>query len=152
MPGNDARRARVERDATGRPHRARSARSRETIVDRHAKPGQRQACILADLHPGRAGVILFAVKNDPVLPDSDDGSDDSDLEIAAFERLALFDMRLDIADVPPALDQHARPAGKPDIGERLPHRSIAAAVARGVDLALGDAADIGPTAEEAAEM
>ena len=84
----------------------------ETIVDGDAEPRQRQAGILANAHPRRAGVILLALKSDPVLPDADDGGDDADLETAAFERLALLDMRLEISDMPPAFGRGARPAGK----------------------------------------
>src|SRR5258708_7803358 len=42
--------------------------------------------------------------------------------------------------------------GKPGVLQRLPHGPIAAAVAGSVDLGLGDAADVRPAAEEAAEM
>ena len=149
---NDARRAGIERDAAGGPYRARSAERGEAIVDGDAKPRQRQAGILANVHPGRAGVILLADKSDPVLPDADDGGDDADRKAAAFERLALLDMRLQISDVPPAFGLRARPAGKTHLAQRLPHGPAAAAVARGVDVRFGDAADIGPAAEEIAEM
>ena len=75
--------------------------------------------------------------------------------IASFalsSALALLDMRLEIADVPPAFGPGARPAGKPGLAQGFPHGFAAGAVARGVDLVLGDAADIGPAAEELAEM
>ena len=97
-------------------------------------------------------MILLAGEGDAVLPDADDGGDDADREAAAFERLALLDMRLEISDVPPAFGRGARPAGKPGLAQGVAHGPAAVAVARGVDLRLGDAADIGPAAEEAAEM
>ena len=80
------------------PHSA-----REAIVDRDAELRQRQAGILAQRHAGGAGMVLLADKIDPVLPDADDGGDDADRKPAAFERLALLDMRLQISDMPPAL-------------------------------------------------
>ena len=125
---------------------------RKAIVDRDAESRQRQAGIPANRHPRGAGVILLAGKGDPVLPDADDGGDDADLEAAAFERLALLDMRLEISDMPAAFAAARGPAGETDLAQRVAHGSAAAAVARGVDVGLGDAADIGPAAEETAEM
>ncbi len=57
---------------------------------------------------------------------------------AAFERLALLDMGLQISDVPPAFGPGARPAGKAGLAQGLPHGLAAGAVARGIDLRLGD--------------
>ena len=114
----------------------------KTVVDGDAKSRQRQAGIPANVHPGRAGVILLAGKADPVLPDADDGGDDSDRKPAAFKCFALLDMRLQISDVPAAFGRHARPAGKTGIAQGVPHGPAAAAVARGVDISLGDAADV----------
>ena len=48
----------VERDASGGPHRARSAQGREAVVDRDAEPRQCQARILANGHPCGAGMVL----------------------------------------------------------------------------------------------
>src|SRR5205823_8946225 len=92
----------IEGDATGGPDRARSNERREAIVDLDAEPRQRQPGVFANGHPCGAGMILFAGERDPVLPDADDGGDDANLEAAAFERLALLDMRLEITDVAPA--------------------------------------------------
>ena len=97
-------------------------------------------------------MILLAAEGDPVLPDTDDRGDDTDPEIAAFERPALLDMRFDISDMPPGFGPGARPAGKTDVAQRLAHGSAAAAVACGVDVRLGYAADVRPAAEEVAEM
>ena len=122
------------------------------VVDGDAEPRQRQAGILANVHPRRAGVILLAAEGDAVLPDTDDGGDDADRKTAAFKRPALLDMRLEISDMPPAFGLGARPAGKTGVAQGVPHGPAAAAVARGVDIVFGDAADIGPAAEETAEM
>ena len=97
-------------------------------------------------------MILFAGEADPVLPDADDGGDDADLERAAFEHLALLDMRFQISDVASAFVSCARPAGETGFAQRVAHRFAAGAVARGVDIFFGDAADIGAAAEETAEM
>ena len=97
-------------------------------------------------------MILLAGKCDPVLPDTDDGGDDADAEAAAFERLALLDMGLEISDVPAAFGLRARPAGEADLAQGLAHRAIAVAVACGVDIGLGDRADVGPAAEKTPEM
>ena len=94
---------------------------RKAIVDIDAESRQREAGILADGHPGGAGVILLAGEGDPVLPDADDGGDDADLEAAAFERLALLDMGFEISDVAAALAVRARPAGKTDLAQRVAH-------------------------------
>ena len=63
---------------------------------------------------------------------------------AAFERLALLDMGLEIADMAAAFGRGARPAGKPDVAQRIAHGSAAVAIARGIDVILGHGADIGP--------
>ena len=69
-----------------------------------------------------------------------------------FERVALLDVSLEIADVAAALGLQARPAGKAHLGQGLAHAARAAAVAGGVDVGLADLAHIGAAAEEAAEM
>jgi hypothetical protein len=86
------------------------------------------------------------------MPDTDDGGDDADLEAAAFEPLALLDMRLEVSDMPAAFSLHAPPSGKTHVAQRFPHGSIVVAIACGVDVRLGHAADIRPAAEKAAEM
>ena len=97
-------------------------------------------------------MILLAAKGDAVLPDTDDGGDDADRKAAAFKRLSLLDMRLEISDVPAAFGRYARPAGKTRLAQRFPHGPAAVAVACGVDVSFGERADIGPAAEETAEM
>src|SRR5438045_2590730 len=71
---------------------------------------------------------------------------------AAFQRVALLDMRLQISDMPPAFDRQARPIRKPHIAQRLAHGAAAAAVARRVDVGFAERADIGSAAEEMSEM
>src|ERR1700722_7129168 len=152
MSRDDTGRAGIERDEPGGPYRARSAQLGEAIVDPDTKPRQRQAGVLAKVHSRGAGVILLAGKSDPVLPDSDDGGDDADLEIAALQRLALLDMRLEITDMPPGRVIDARTSGETDLAQGVAHASIVVAVARGVDIGFGGGADVRPAAEETAEM
>jgi hypothetical protein len=97
-------------------------------------------------------VILLAGKADPVLPDPDNGSDDADRKTAAFEQLALLDMGFEIADMPPALRRRAGPAGEADLAQCVAHGSAAAAVACGVDIGFGQAADKRAAAEKTSEM
>ena len=149
---DDARRTGIEGDAAGGPHRARAAGGGEALVDSDAKPGEREAGIPANRHPRGAGVVLFAGEGDAVLPDPDDGRDDSDFEAAAFERLALFDMGFEISDMPPAFALRAGAAGESGFAQRIAHGLAAVAVARLVDIGFGDAADIGAAAEEVSEM
>src|SRR5439155_4106713 len=150
--GDDARCAGIEGDAAGGPHRAWAASGREALVDINAKSGEREACVPADGHPRGAGVVLLAGEGDAVLPDPDDGRDDSDSEAAAFERLALFDMSFEISDMPVAFVPRAGAAGEPGVAQRVTHALAAVPVACRVDIGFGDAADIGAAAEEVPEM
>ena len=60
-------------------HTVRGPQARgKPFVDIDAEFRQRQAGILANGHPRRAGVVLLAGECDPVLPDPDDGGDDAD--------------------------------------------------------------------------
>ena len=97
-------------------------------------------------------MILLATKGDPVLPDTDDGGDDADRKAAAFERAALLDMRLEVSNVPPAFGHCAWAACKTHVAQRLAHGFSTGAVACGVDIGLGDAADIRSAAKETSEM
>ena len=97
-------------------------------------------------------MVLLAGEGDAVLPDADDGRDHADLQPAAFQRLALFDMRLEIADVAAAQSLQARAAGKSDLRQRLSHGAAAVAVTRGVDVGFAHGADIGAAAKKVAEM
>ena len=113
---------------------------------------QRETCVLADRHARGAGVVLLAGKGDAILPDADDRGDDADLEAAALEPVALLDVRLEIADVPPVLDRKPGAAGEADGLQRLAHAAIGVAVARGVDVRLCHATDEGAAAEKRTEM
>ena len=64
----------------------------------------------------------------------------------------LLDMCFEISDMPPAFGAHARTAGEAHAIKCLAHGACAVAVARGVDIGLGDGADVRPAAEETAEM
>ncbi len=126
---DDAGRAGIEGDTAGGPHRAWAAGCGEAIVDIDAKSGERQAGVPADGHPRGAGVVLFAGEHDAVLPDPDDGRDDSDFEAAAFERLALFDMGFEISDMPPGFAPRTGAAGETSLAQRVTHALAAVAVA-----------------------
>src|SRR5205814_3923385 len=117
-----------------------------------AKSGECEACVLSDGHPCGAGVVLFTREGDAVLPDPDDGRDDSDSEAAAFERLALFDMGFEISDMAAGFAPRAGAAGQASLTQRLTHALVVVAVARRVDIGFGDAADIRAAAEEVPEM
>ena len=53
------------------------------------------------------------VSDDPVVPDADDRLDDADAQPAGVERVALLDMRFEIADITPGIDPLARSPAKP---------------------------------------
>ena len=97
-------------------------------------------------------MVLLAGECDAILPDADDRGDDTDLEAASLQPVALLDMRLEIADVTSALDGKACASGKAGALQRLAHAAIGVAVARGVDVRFRDEADKGAAAEEGAEM
>src|SRR5262249_52286548 len=151
-PRDDARRARIERDAACGPYRAGAAQLWKGIVDGDAESGKREPRVLANGHSCGAGMILRAGEGDAVLPDADDRCDDTDLQAATLQRFALLDMSFEVTEVPPALDARARSPGKTDRLQRLAHAAVAVAVARRVDIGFGHVADIGPGAEEMAEM
>src|SRR5215203_1301411 len=149
---DDARRAGIERDAAAGPDRARSGKPGEAPVDLGEQAHEGEPGVAAARHAGRAGVVLLARRREAVLPDRDDCRDDANLEVAALERVALLDMRLDITRVAPGLELQARPAGKPGLVERLAQRRAVVAVPRLVDLLLGEQAHERARAEERAEM
>src|SRR4051794_19047117 len=72
--------------------------------------------------------------------------------MAAFQRLALLDMGLEVADVATRLRLAAGAAGKPDTLQSLAHAAVCVAIARGIDLGLAQGPDIRAAAEEAAKM
>ena len=152
MPGDDARRARIESDVTCRPNRARPARLWECLVDGDAEPSQRQSRILASVHRRRAGMVLLAGESDIVLPDADDGSDDADLEPRALQPIALLDVGLQIADMTPRLGPQALTPGEAGCCQRLPQRTPARTITCGIDRGLADVADVRTAAEQWTEM
>ena len=103
-------------------------------------------------HARGAGVVLLAGEIDAVLPDADDGRDDADRKPAAFERVALLDMRLEIADVPPgSAVTRARPASPTSRSASRMVRPLVRSRAASISASV-TCADIGAAAEEAAEM
>ena len=74
-------------------------------------------------------MVLLAGDGDPVIPVADDRLDDADAQSAGIERVALLDMRLEIAEIARRIDQLARPSGKPGLGSAslsgLPSRLLA---------------------------
>ena len=61
-------------------------------------------------------------------------------------------MGFEISDMPAAFVLRAGAAGEPGVAQRVTHALAAVAVACRVDIGFGDAADIGPAAEEVPEM
>src|SRR5262249_44154892 len=88
---------------------------------------------------------------DPVVPVADDRLNDADLEPAAFEPIALFDMRFEITDVARWIELIARAAGEPRFGQGGAQRNAIAVFAR-VDLALRQRAGERTAAEHVTEM
>src|SRR5271170_868533 len=99
----------------------------------HCDPG-----IPAPHHARRAGMVLLAGERDPVIPDAYDRLDDADAQSGHVERVALLDMRLEIADVARRIDPLARPPGKTRAFQRLAQRGSVIAPAGLVDLLVGE--------------
>jgi hypothetical protein len=97
-------------------------------------------------------MILLTGECHPVLPDTDDGGDDTDLEASAFKRPALLDVGFEIADMAPALDPGTRTTRQTHLSQRLPHGAVGIAIPCGVDIRLGHVTNIRPATEEMAEM
>src|SRR6185295_1335690 len=112
----------VELDPAGGPDRALTTNARKTLVDRRQEPHQLEPRISPARHGGRAGVILLANDRETVLPDRDNGGDDTDFERGTFERVALLDMGFEERCVAGGLDDMARTAGPAGLAERLAHR------------------------------
>ena len=120
--GDDRRRVRLEQHAADRPHRARAGDLGKPVVDARRQPHHRHPGILAPDHARRAGMVLLADQRDPEIPDADDRLDDADAQPGRVERVALLDMRFEIADIARRIDPLARPSGKPGALQRLAQR------------------------------
>ncbi len=92
------------------------------------------------------------IKRDPEIPDADDRLDDADAQPGRVERVALLDMRFEIADIARRVDPLARPAGKPGARQRLAQRRAVVAASGLVDLVLAERADERAAAEIIAVM
>ena len=103
------------------------------------QPHHRHPGILAPHHARRAGMILLADQRDAVVPDADDRLDDADAQPAGVERVALLDMRFEIADIMRRIDPLARPSGKAGPLQRFAQRRAVIAAPGLVDLALREA-------------
>ncbi len=82
-------------------------------------------------------MVLLTGQNHAVIPDADDGLDDADAQPAGVERVALLDMRFEIADIMPGIDPLARTIGKAGAAQRLAQRSPVVATPDPVDFFLG---------------
>src|SRR5579862_2390106 len=103
-PRHDARGVRVDQDASDRPYRPRARDLGEAVVEAAGQTHQRGGGVLAAMHLGGAGVVLLAADGDPVVPAADDPLDDADALAGPFERAALLDMGLEIADIARRID------------------------------------------------
>jgi hypothetical protein len=95
--------------------------------------------------------ICVASQQDAEVPDADDALDDADALTAGIESVALLDMGLEIAEVPPRLDLDARLPGEPGGRQRVAERDPVAAAAA-VDLGLVEHAGERAAAEHVAVM
>ena len=123
----------------------------ETLVDCDAELCQRQPGIFPCSHAGGAGMILLTDEIDLVLPDADDGGDDADREapLSSVSPCSIWASRYPICR-PGSAAMRGRPRGPCRRARRAwcgrwcgrrRHRCRPRS-----------AADIGPAAEEAAEM
>ena len=97
--GNDAGLAGLETDRADGPDAARSGDLWEALRDRRGQFDERDARVLALDHARRAGVVRFSDEDDAILPDADDAGDDSETQSGLVERVALFDVRFEIAEI-----------------------------------------------------
>ena len=110
--GDDARRVRVDqRCARSSTPCAAPAISAKRSWMRAASRTSAAAASLRRAICGRAGMVLLAGDGDPVVPVADDRLDDADAQAGRFQRVALLDMRFEIAEVARRLAAIARPAG-----------------------------------------
>src|SRR5271165_1467047 len=93
------RRIRLEQHATDRPYRARAGNFGKPVVNARREAHHRNPGIAAPYHAGRAGMVLLTDQRHPVIPDADNRLDDADAQSARVERVALLDMRLEIAEI-----------------------------------------------------
>ncbi len=148
---HDAGRVGVEQDAPDRPHRARAGERGKAVVDARRQPHHRDPGILAPRHLGRAGMVLLTRQRDHEIADADDRLDDPDAAAGRFERVALLDMRFEVADITRGIDLLTLPAGEPGLFQRLGERHAVAALAGG-ELVLADRRGERAAAEHLAVM
>src|SRR5262249_48516999 len=133
MPRDDRWRVRLDDHAADRPYRARAGDLGKAVVNPGRQPYHRGTGILAPHHARGAGMVLLTDQRNPVVPDADDRFDHTDTQPGRVERVALFDMRFEIAEVMPGLDALARPPGKPGTLQSLAQRGAVVAPADPVD-------------------
>src|SRR6516225_1422177 len=152
MARDHRRRVRLDHHAADRPHRARAGDLRKPVVNAGRQPHHRDPGILAPHHARGAGMVLLAGHQDPVVPDADDRFDHADAQPGRVERVALLDMRFEIAGVTPGLDLLARPPGKSGALQGLAQRRAVVAPSDPIDLLLGKHAGKRMAAEKALVM
>jgi hypothetical protein len=97
-------------------------------------------------------MVLDAGEGEPVLEDADDRGDHADALAGRLQDAALLDMRLEVAAVTALLQLDARRLVEASGLQRIAHAGAVVAMARGVDVGLGEAADEGLAAQHAAPM
>src|SRR5690348_2270662 len=95
-------------------------------------------------------MVLLALDRDAPLPDGDDAGHNPGTEAGTLELRPLLDVHLEESLVPFRLEPHARQAGEAGGSQCLSQGRSVRAVAAAVDLLVGQVADDGSAAEEAA--
>src|SRR5580698_6609218 len=149
---NDAGLAGLDVDRAGGPDAAGSRDLRETHRDRRGEFDERDPGVLALDHACRARVIGLADENDAILPDADDAGDNAKPHSRLVERVALFDMGLEIADGVRSHDRFTPALRKTRGRQRLAKRRSVIVVARFVDLFVRDIANKGAASKKRAKV
>ncbi len=125
---------------------------RKAVRDRRGKSDQGESRIFAPNHTRRAGVVGFSDEGNSILPDANDARDDAETESGLVQRVALLDMRFEIADVLGRRDRLALPPRDARAFERRAQRRTVVLVASAADLVFRGVANEGAAAEKDAEM
>src|SRR3984893_5718780 len=95
-------------------------------------------------------MVLFAVERHPVVPNADDSLDHADAQPAGVERVALLDMRFEIADIALGVDPLALTIGKTGALQSLAQRCAVVATPDPVDFFFGESVGKRAAAEKVA--
>src|SRR5439155_9232525 len=149
---DDRGRVWLDQHAADRPYGARAGDLREAIVNVRRQPHHCDAGVFAPHHARRPGMILLTGERHAVVPDADDRLDDADAQPAGVERVALLDMRFEIADIVPGIYPLARAPGKAGPLQGFSQRRAVVATPDLVDFLLGKRVGKRAAAEKIAVM